>query len=65
MLVDDGRALESAQASDDLDRAIEAWQVAAVLARLSPEHREVLVQAHWLGRTVTDPLRCWVSRLAR
>lgn len=47
-------ALETAQASDELDRAVEAWQVAAALARLSPEHREVLVQAHWMGRSVSE-----------
>lgn len=54
VLVDDERVLEAAQASDDLDRALQAWQVTAALARLSPEHREVLVQAHWLGRSVNE-----------
>ncbi len=54
VLVADDRALDGAQANDDLDRALEAWQVAAALARLSPEHREVLVQAHWLGRSVNE-----------
>lgn len=54
VLVADERTLDAAQASDDLDRALEAWQVAAALARLTPEHREVLVQAHWLGRGVNE-----------
>lgn len=54
VLVADDRALEAVRATDDLDRAVEAWQVAAALARLTPEHREVLVQAHWRGRSVTE-----------
>lgn len=54
VLVTADGALESTQASDELDRAIEAWQVAAALARLSHEHREVLVHAHWLGRSVAE-----------
>lgn len=45
---------EVARAGDELDRAVEAWQVAAALARLTPEHRQVLVQAHWLGRSVAE-----------
>lgn len=54
VLVSDDRALEAVHADDELDRALQAWQVAAALARLSPEHREVLVQAHWLGRSVNE-----------
>ena len=54
MLVADEQALGAAPASDELERALEAWQVAAALARLTLEHREVLVQAHWLGRGVTE-----------
>ena len=54
VLVDHEHALETAEASDQLDRAVEAWQVAAALARLTPQHREVLVQAHYLGRSVAE-----------
>lgn len=54
VLVADDSALESAPTRDELDRAVEAWQVAAALGRLTSEHREVLVQAHWLGRGVTE-----------
>ena len=54
VLVSDERALDAAPAIDELDRAVEAWQVAAALGRLTPEHREVLVQAHWLGRSVAE-----------
>ena len=54
VLVADDRALDDAPASDELDRALEAWQIAAALSRLTPEHREVLVQAHWLGRSVAQ-----------
>lgn len=54
VLIADDHALEWTRAGDDLDRAVEAWQVAAALARLTPEHRKVLVQAHWLGRSVAE-----------
>lgn len=40
--------------TDELDRAVESWQVAEALRRLSPEHREVLVHAHWMGRSVAE-----------
>jgi len=53
-LVDDDRALVHLEAPDELGRAVESWQVAAALQRLSREHREVLVHAHWLGRSVAE-----------
>lgn len=52
-LVDDS-ALAQVPAPDELDRAVESWQVAAALQRLSPEHREVLVHTHWMGRSVAE-----------
>lgn len=54
VLVADERALEAAESTDALDRAVEAWQVEAALARLSREHREVLIHAHWLGHSVAE-----------
>ena len=54
VLVDDERALAAVAGPDELDRAVESWQVAAALKRLSPEHREVLVHAHWMGRSVAE-----------
>lgn len=54
VLVVDDTALQSAQASDEVDRAVEAWHVASALAHLTPEHREVLVHAHWMGRSVAE-----------
>jgi RNA polymerase sigma-70 factor, ECF subfamily len=42
----------------ELDRALEQavlrWQVAAALARLSPEHREVIRLAHYGGLTLRE-----------
>jgi RNA polymerase sigma-70 factor (ECF subfamily) len=52
-LVDDA-GLAQVPAPDELDRAVESWQVAAALQRLSPEHREVLVHSHWMGRSVAE-----------
>jgi RNA polymerase sigma-70 factor (ECF subfamily) len=53
LLVDDG-ALAQVAAPDELDRAAESWHVAAALQQLTPEHREVLVHTHWLGRSVAE-----------
>lgn len=53
VLVDDG-SLAQVAAPDELDRAAESWHVAAARQRLSPEHREVLVHTHWMGRSVAE-----------
>ena len=41
-------------ARDDIGRAVESWTMAEALGRLSAEHREVLLQAHWMGRSVAE-----------
>lgn len=46
--------LAALPAPDELERAVESWQVAEALRRLTPEHREVLVHAHWMGRSVAE-----------
>lgn len=38
----------------NVDRAIETWQLADGLARLSEEHREAIVLVHYLGLTVVE-----------
>jgi RNA polymerase sigma-70 factor (ECF subfamily) len=42
----------------ELDRTLEQaflrWQIAAALARLSPEHREVIRLAHWGGLSLRE-----------
>jgi RNA polymerase sigma-70 factor (ECF subfamily) len=35
---------------DELERAVNAWQVEAALAELDDDHRRVLVEVHWRGR---------------
>jgi RNA polymerase sigma-70 factor, ECF subfamily len=47
-------ALAVVPASDELDRALEAWQVADAVATLSPEHRSVLVETYYRGRSVAE-----------
>jgi RNA polymerase sigma-70 factor (ECF subfamily) len=47
--LDDGRGLT---APDELDRALESWQLAGLVAALSPEHRSVLVELYFHDRTV-------------
>lgn len=41
-------------APEALDRALEAWQVADAVAALSREHREVLVETYYRGRSVGE-----------
>ena len=38
----------------ELEQAVLRWQVAAALARLSPEHREVIRLAHYGGLTLRE-----------
>lgn len=53
VLVDeDAGSNSAAEGPDAIDRAVQSWQVAAAMQKLSAEQREVLVQAHWLGRSV-------------
>ena len=39
---------------DEADRSVEAWTVAEALARLSPAHRDVLVECFYQGRSVAE-----------
>ncbi|MDX1658230.1 MAG: sigma-70 family RNA polymerase sigma factor [Nitriliruptorales bacterium] len=38
----------------DIDRALEAWQLADALHELSDEHRNAIVEVHYLGYTVRE-----------
>lgn len=39
---------------DELERAVESWAVAEVIAGLRPEHREVLLETYYRGRSVKE-----------
>jgi RNA polymerase sigma-70 factor, ECF subfamily len=45
---------EPRQPIDEADRAVEAWLLAEALTRLSPAHREVLVECFYRGRSVSE-----------
>ncbi|MFD0784742.1 sigma-70 family RNA polymerase sigma factor [Micromonospora azadirachtae] len=45
---------EPPEAVDEAERAVEAWTVAEALNRLSPTHREVLVECFYQGRSVAE-----------
>ena len=47
-------ALAAVPAGDDLDRALESWTVAEALSELSPEHRSVLIETYYRGRSVAE-----------
>ena len=52
---DDENALEGAAEIDAaLDQAVLRWQVTAAMARLSPQHREVIRLAHYGGLTMRE-----------
>jgi RNA polymerase sigma-70 factor, ECF subfamily len=42
---------ELAQVEDDIERALVGWQVEEALRRLRPEHRQVLVETYYRGRS--------------
>lgn len=50
----DEYALSTAPAADDLERAVQSWTVAEAMTRLTPEHRAVLVETYYEGRSVAD-----------
>lgn len=39
---------------DEADRAVESWLIADALGRLTPSHRQVLVECFYRGRSVAD-----------
>jgi RNA polymerase sigma-70 factor (ECF subfamily) len=45
---------EMPAAVDDLDRALESWQVVDALRSLSEDHRRVLLELYYLRRTTTE-----------
>ena len=45
---------EPAPSADEADRAVEAWTVAEALARLTAQHREVLLECFYQGRSVAE-----------
>jgi RNA polymerase sigma-70 factor, ECF subfamily len=45
---------EACEVDPDFERAVLRWQVAAALARLSPEHRQVIRLAHWGGLSLQE-----------
>jgi RNA polymerase sigma-70 factor, ECF subfamily len=53
-----GLAPDTEERADELDHELEQavlrWQVAAALARLSPEHREVIRLSHWGGLSLRE-----------
>ena len=42
---------------DEVENVVESWALAAAMARLTPEHREVLQQCVWGGRSVAEAAR--------
>jgi RNA polymerase sigma-70 factor, ECF subfamily len=49
-----GQFSDRLPSAEEADRAIEAWTVSEALGRLSPSHREVLVECFYHGRSVAE-----------
>jgi RNA polymerase sigma-70 factor (ECF subfamily) len=47
-------ALATVPAEDDLDAAVLSWEVAHALDTLSPDHRAVLLETYYRGRSVAE-----------
>ena len=48
------KEMELVPVADEADRVLESWAVADALRDLRPEHRQVLVQTYYLGRSVAE-----------
>jgi RNA polymerase sigma-70 factor, ECF subfamily len=46
--------VESVPGPDELDSALLSWQIADALGSLSPDHRRVIVEVHYRGRSVAE-----------
>lgn len=49
-----GDGHDTADDHDDIERALTAWEVDAAMARLSPTHRQALIEVHWRGRPYAE-----------
>lgn len=47
-------ALSVLPADDELEHAVESWAVAEAVATLRPEHRDVLMEVYYRGRSVKE-----------
>lgn len=48
------RAAEQAPGEDEIEQALQSWAVADALRALSPDHRAVLVETYYRGRTMAE-----------
>lgn len=47
-------AVADVRAEDEFDRALLSWEVAEALGALSPDHRAVLIETYYRGRSVAE-----------
>ncbi|HEX6247119.1 MAG TPA: sigma-70 family RNA polymerase sigma factor [Nocardioidaceae bacterium] len=51
------RVPEQPLVREEIDQLLDSWVVAEAVARLSPEHRQVLYECYYQGRSVADAAR--------
>jgi RNA polymerase sigma-70 factor (ECF subfamily) len=54
MLAESAEPPSTEEAEDQFEHAVLRWQIASALARLQPEHRELIRLAHWSGMTLRE-----------
>jgi RNA polymerase sigma-70 factor, ECF subfamily len=51
------RAAEQAQGEDGIEQALQSWAVADAIRALPPDHRAVLLETYYRGRTMAEAAR--------
>ncbi|MEU6773806.1 sigma-70 family RNA polymerase sigma factor [Streptomyces sp. NPDC046759] len=51
------QAVEQKPGEDDIERALQSWAVADAVRSLSPDHRAVLLETYYRGRTMVEAAR--------
>lgn len=51
------RAAEQTPGEDEIEQALQSWAVADAVRTLSPDHRAVLLETYYRGRTMVEAAR--------
>jgi RNA polymerase sigma-70 factor (ECF subfamily) len=51
------RVAEQAPGEDEIEKALQSWAVADAIRTLSPDHRAVLLETYYRGRTMAEAAR--------
>jgi RNA polymerase sigma-70 factor (ECF subfamily) len=54
VIVSDECVMAAASAVDEVDQAVQRWALADALNRLTPKHRDILIEIYYEGRSVAE-----------